>query len=150
MHLALERYNKLRALYRLARAKKTKVTQMMESYVSTTPSQPPTGTPPSSHPWRKPLLALEFIALGVLVGSMAILSNLSQGTDAPNPAWLLIPALASLGVFASFIGLMYLRWVVAASAERQLRHKIIFGLLALTLLGVWLYSVVQTWLSLGA
>ncbi|MDC0661298.1 hypothetical protein N6L25_01935 [Marinobacter sp. SS21] len=80
---------------------------------------------------------------------MAILSNLGQSGEPVSPGWLLVPALASLGVFASFIGLMYLRWVVAASAERQLRHKIIFGLLALTLLGVWGYGIVRTWLSLG-
>lgn len=122
----------------------------MESYVSSSPSNHPNSLPPSSHPWRKPLLALEFIALAILVASMALLGDQAGGDAAVHPAWLLIPALASLAVFASFIGLMYLRWVVAASAERQLRHKIIFGLLALTLLGVWLYSVIQTWLSLGA
>jgi len=115
-----------------------------------TPSSPRHAeSPPSAQRWRKPLLALEFIALAILVGSMAILSNLGQGGAPVSPGWLLIPALASLGVFASFIGLMYLRWVVAASAERQLRHKVIFALLALTLLGVWGYGIVRTALSLG-
>lgn len=115
--------------------------------MSSTPDNPaPRAAAP--HPWRKPLLATEFIALAVLVISMALLGDQNQAGTPVNPAWLLIPALASLAVFASFIGLMYLRWVVAASAERQGRHKLIFALLALTLIGVWVYGIARTWLSL--
>ncbi|PHQ14587.1 hypothetical protein [Marinobacter profundi] len=106
----------------------------------------PSTTP---HPWRKRLLATEFIALAILLGSMAILGRSSDGGTL-NPAWLIIPAAASLAVFLSFIGLMYLRWVVAAEAGKATRHKLVFGLLAVTLLGVWVYGIANTWLSMNA
>lgn len=112
--------------------------------------QSPRRPSPASHPWRKPLLAAEFIALAVLVISMALLGRMNPEEAPLNPAWLLIPALASLVVFASFVGLMYLRWVAAVSAERMLRHKIIFALLALTMLTVWLYGIANTWLAIKA
>ena len=108
----------------------------------------PEEQPP--HRWRKPLLILEFTALAILLASMGWLSSQAQEGDPINPAWLLIPALASLAVFISFIGLMYLRWVVAAAAERQIRHKIVFSLLVITLLGVWAYGIANTWNSLSA
>lgn len=100
--------------------------------------------------WRKPLLILEFASLAILLGSMGWLSSLAQAGDPVNPAWLLIPAFASLAVFISFIGLMYLRWVVAAAAEQQTRHKIVFSLLVITLLGVWAFGIANTWTSLNA
>ncbi|MGM0571721.1 hypothetical protein [Marinobacter sp.] len=107
-----------------------------------------TGKPSqNTHPWRKPLLAAEFIALAILVGSMAMLGQASGGGQV-DPAWLLIPAGASLVVFLSFLGLMYLRWVASAEAGQSRRQKILFGLLALTLLGVWAYAIAQTWQSL--
>ncbi|MBK1873952.1 MULTISPECIES: hypothetical protein [Marinobacter] len=105
---------------------------------------------PSPHPLRKALLITEFSALAVLLISMGWFSSQTDTGHSINPAWLLIPALASLGVFISFIGLMYLRWVVAVSAANQFRHKIVFFLLALTLLGVWVYGIASTWLSLNA
>lgn len=105
---------------------------------------------PLPHPLRKTLLITEFSSLGVLLASMGWFSSQTDTGHTINPAWLLIPALASLGVFISFIGLMYLRWVVAASAANQLRHKIIFSLLALTLVSVWIYGIASTWLSLNA
>ncbi|MFP3976400.1 MULTISPECIES: hypothetical protein [Marinobacter] len=105
---------------------------------------------PSPHPLRKALLITEFSALAVLLTSMGWFSSQTDTGHSINPAWLLIPAIASLGVFISFIGLMYLRWVVAASAENQLRHKLVFALLALTLIGVWVYGIASTWLSLNA
>jgi hypothetical protein len=107
----------------------------------------PDQTP--SQNWRKPLLILEFSALAILLGSMAWFSGRAEDGEPLNPAWLLIPALASLAVFISFIGLMYLRWVVAATAERQTRHKIVFSLLVLTLLGVWAFGIANTWVSLS-
>ncbi|WP_297798225.1 hypothetical protein [uncultured Marinobacter sp.] len=102
------------------------------------------------HPLRKPLLILEFSALAVLLISMAWFSGRVDDDATLNPAWLLIPALASLAVFCSFIGLMYLRWVAAAQADKKTRHKIVFSLLALTLIGVWLYGIINTWISLNA
>lgn len=106
--------------------------------------------PTSPHPLRKPLLIAEFIALAVLLASMGWFS--SQGDDGQplNPAWLLIPAIASLGVFLSFIGLMYLRWVASADSGNRFRHKIIFSLLTVTLIGVWIYGIANTWFSLTA
>lgn len=100
--------------------------------------------------WRKPLLILEFSALAILLTSMGWFSSQAAGAEPLNPAWLLVPAVASLAVFISFIGLMYLRWVVAVSAERQVRHKIVFSLLVLTLLGVWAFGIANTWTSLSA
>lgn len=99
---------------------------------------------------RKNLLITEFSSLAILLISMAWFSNRAGSGEALSAAWLLIPAAASLGVFLSFIGLMYLRWVVTASEHRRTRHRIIFILLAITLLGVWIYGIANTWLSLTA
>lgn len=101
------------------------------------------------HPWRRPLLTLEFSALAVLLGSMLWLSDQAKQGVAISTGWLLVPTLASLGVFGSFIGLMYLRWVAASSAQNRSRQKLIFAILALTLLGVWVYGIANTWLSLN-
>lgn len=101
------------------------------------------------HHWRKPLLITEFAALAVLLVSMGWFSSRTEDGAELSPAWLLIPAAASLAVFISFIGLMYLRWVVAAAAERRTRHKIVFSLLVMTLLGVWAFGIANTWISLS-
>lgn len=101
------------------------------------------------HPWRKPLLITEFTAVAILLVSMGWFSSRAADGAALSPAWLLIPATASLAVFISFIGLMYLRWVDAAAAERKRRHKVVFSLLAITLLGVWAYGIANTWVSLS-
>ncbi|HEY9119002.1 MAG TPA: hypothetical protein VIN33_04560 [Marinobacter sp.] len=101
------------------------------------------------HPWRKPLLIAEFSALAVLLASMGWFSSRTESGAEFSPAWLLLPAAASLVVFISFIGLMYLRWVVAAAAERRTRHKVVFSLLVITLLGVWAYGIANTWISLS-
>ena len=102
------------------------------------------------HPWRKRLLASEFISLAILVGSMAWMSAQGQADQATaSAAWLLVPALASLGVFASFTGLMYLRWIASAESGHTVRNRLVFALLALTLLAVWIYAVASTWISLG-
>ena len=99
---------------------------------------------------RKNLLITEFSSLAILLISMAWFSNRAGSGEALSATWLLIPAAASLGVFLSFIGLMYLRWVVAAAAERRVRHKIVFSLLVITLLGVWAFGIANTWSSLSA
>ncbi|MGP9831772.1 hypothetical protein [Marinobacter sp. NSM] len=100
------------------------------------------------HRLRKPLLIVEFSSLAILLVSMAWFGNQSTAETPVSAVWLLVPAVASLGVFLSFIGLMYLRWVASASNEGNTRHKLIFVLLALSLLGVWVYSIANTWLSL--
>lgn len=102
------------------------------------------------HPGRVPLLIAEFSALAVLLGSMFIFSNLARDGSTFNTAWLLIPAVASLVVFISFIGLMYLRWVNASEAGSRIKHKVVFALLTLTLLGIWAFSIAQTWSSITA
>ncbi|WP_372966451.1 hypothetical protein [Marinobacter sp.] len=99
---------------------------------------------------RRPLLIIEFTCLAVLLISMGWFSSQSTAENPISPAWLLLPAVASLGVFLSFIGLMYLRWVVSANDDQRSRHKMIFVLLALTLIGVWVYGIGNTWLSLTA
>ena len=98
---------------------------------------------------RKTLLILEFSSLAVLLISMAWFSNQSSDGAPLSAGWLLIPAFASLGVFLSFIGLMYLRWVASANDQRRTRHRAIFALLTLTLLGVWIYGIANTWISLS-
>ncbi|WP_417564964.1 hypothetical protein [Marinobacter sp.] len=110
-----------------------------------------TNTEPTlPHPLRKPLLITEFAALAVLLASMGWFSSQTGDGQTISAAWLLIPALASLGVFLSFIGLMYLRWVASADSANRFRHKVIFSLLAVTLIGVWIYGMANTWLSLNA
>ncbi|MDX1558611.1 MAG: hypothetical protein R3193_06885 [Marinobacter sp.] len=110
-----------------------------------------TNTEPTSpHPLRKPLLITEFTALAVLLASMGWFSSQTSDGQTISAAWLLIPAVASLGVFASFIGLMYLRWVVSAESGNRFKHKLIFSLLAVTLIGVWIYGIANTWFSLTA
>lgn len=101
------------------------------------------------HPWRKSLLITEFTALAILLASMGWFSSRTESGAELSPAWLLLPAAASLAVFISFIGLMYIRWIVAAAAERRPRHKIVFSLLVVTLLGVWVYGIANTWISLS-
>ena len=98
---------------------------------------------------RKTLLILEFSSLAVLLISMAWFSNQSSDGTPLSAGCLLIPAFASLGVFLSFIGLMYLRWVASANDQRRPRHRTIFALLTLTLLGVWIYGIANTWISLS-
>lgn len=100
------------------------------------------------HPLRRPLLLAEFTGLAVLLASMAWLSRHSAG--GLSPAWLLLPAAASLVVFLSFIGLMYLRWVAAAGSSDRRLHRIVFYLLAVTLIGVWIYGIANTWFSIGS
>lgn len=108
------------------------------------------STEKTPHPFRKPLLTLEFGSLAILLISMGYFSHRADSASALSPGWLLIPALASLTVFCSFIGLMYLRWVALAEAGEKTRHKIIFSLLTVTLLGVWSYGIFNTWVSLYA
>ncbi|ENO14725.2 hypothetical protein J057_05221 [Marinobacter nanhaiticus D15-8W] len=91
---------------------------------------------------------MEFGALAVLLGSMFTLGRMAGPDGNVNPAWLLVPTLASLAVFVSFIGLMYLRWVANVRAEAAIKHKLIFAILTLTLLGIWAYGIAQTWRSL--
>lgn len=112
-------------------------------------SQSPPKNNPPQHSWRKPLLVTEFAALAVLIGSMSMLGGLANDGTGFSTAWLIVPALASLTVFLSFIGLMYLRWVAAANARNETRHKVVFGLLTLTLLGVWVFGIVRTWSSIA-
>jgi len=105
--------------------------------------------PTSPHPLRKPLLIAEFTALAVLLASMGWFSSQTSDGQTISAGWLLIPAFASLGVFISFIGLMYLRWVASAESGNRFKHKVIFSLLAVTLIGVWIYGIANTWISLS-
>jgi hypothetical protein len=110
-----------------------------------------TNTEPTSpHPLRKPLLITELTALAALLASMGWFSSQASDGQTISAAWLLIPAFASLGVFLSFIGLMYLRWVASAETGNRFRHKLIFLILAVTLIGVWIYGIANTWFSLTA
>ncbi|TNE81236.1 MAG: hypothetical protein EP339_02255 [Gammaproteobacteria bacterium] len=109
----------------------------------------PNSDSPSPHPLRKIFLTVEFSCLALLLGSMGWFSRQSAGGEEIAPVWLLVPAIASLGVFLSFIGLMYLRWVATAEGANLFRNKVIFSFLAVTLIGVWLYGIANTWHSLN-
>ena len=98
--------------------------------------------------WRKRLLIVEFSSLAVLLASMMMLAGAGQGETAPSRGWLLVPGLASLMVFLSFLGLMYLRWIHETGGHSQWRHRITFGLLSLTLLGIWIFGIARTWMSM--
>ena len=47
------------------------------------------------------------------------------------------------GLFPRIIG----AGIAAAGAGQSRRQRVLFGLLALTLLGVWAYAIAQTWLK---
>ncbi|WP_404367544.1 hypothetical protein [Marinobacter sp.] len=107
-----------------------------------------TGDRPPHHRWRKRLLVVEFGSLAALLASMVMLAGAGQEGSAPSRGWLLVPAIASLLVFLSFLGLMYLRWVHETGGHSQWRHRVTFGLLTLTLLGIWIFGIARTWISM--
>lgn len=100
--------------------------------------------------WQRRLLTVEIASLVILIASLFMVS---QGTPDPepiSPGWLLIPALASLTMFLSFLCLMYLRWSASATTHsRQRLQKLLFAILALTLLSIWAMAIVETWRSLS-
>jgi len=96
-------------------------------------------------------LLAEFSALAILVASLFLLGERSPGESAEiHRYWLAVPAIASLIVFLSFIGLMYLRWVGASGGPARPVHKVVFVLLALTLVSLWAIGIAQTWSGLQA
>lgn len=100
---------------------------------------------------KRRLLLIEILSLLILVASLVLLSQEAAGPESPTPYWLLLPALASLTTFLSFLGLMYLRWVKSvASGTRKQVQNILFAIMALTLLGIWALAIAQTWQSLNA
>ena len=99
--------------------------------------------------WRKPLLILEFSSLAVLLGSMAYFRHHHSATNPMDPAWLLVPAAASLLLFLSFLGLMYQRWIAAATdAPRQGLQRFLLVILTVTLLALWAFAIGKTWQSI--
>lgn len=99
--------------------------------------------------WRPWLLGTEFAALLVMLGSMYLLGHRSPEAPGLNPAWLLVPALSSLVLFVSFLCLTYIRWFLdtPVSGGRRTR-KGIFVLLVVTLIGLWIFAMHQTWQGL--
>lgn len=101
--------------------------------------------------WKRRLLISEILSLVILIASLFLVSQQAPQQATLNPAWLLIPALASLTMFLSFLGLMYLRWVKSAAAgTRQQVQTVLFAFMALTLIGIWALAMIQTWQSLSA
>lgn len=100
--------------------------------------------------WKLRLVVLEIISLFILIASLFLLRGSAAENGAPTLAWLLLPAIASLTMFLSFLGLMYLRWVASASSGNRKRlHTILFGLMTITLLSIWALAMAQTWQSMN-
>ena len=104
----------------------------------------------SRHQWKRTLAVAEAASLLILITSLIILGHGAPDQQPANPYWLLVPALASLTTFLSFLGLMYLRWAASDfTGSRQRIHQLLFAILALTLLSVWAFAISQTWHSLN-
>tara|TARA_R100000322_G_scaffold138102_2_gene93931 strand:+ start:375 stop:785 length:411 start_codon:yes stop_codon:yes gene_type:complete len=104
----------------------------------------------SQQQWKLRLVVLEVISLLTLIASLFVLRGSAAENGAPTLLWLLLPAGASLTMFLSFLGLMYLRWVASAgSGNRKRVHTILFGLMTITLLSIWALAMVQTWQSMN-
>ncbi|MFE8071177.1 hypothetical protein QQM79_08965 [Marinobacteraceae bacterium S3BR75-40.1] len=101
--------------------------------------------------WRPALLITEFSALVVLVGTLYWLGQRQQAGESLNALMLLVPAVASLLVFLSFLGLMYLRWLANAGGDARGKiYRLIFAFLAFVLLGIWALAVSRTYQSFHA
>lgn len=99
--------------------------------------------------WKRRLLAAELLSLLILVASLLLLRSQSPTTEGAIELWLLIPAVASLTTFLSFLGLMYIRWIKSAvPGTRRTLQNAIFAFMALTLLSIWALAISQTWQSL--
>lgn len=59
---------------------------------------------------RKWLLITEFLALGLLLVAVYALQHFHSANPTSTWIWLLVMAVASLLLFASFLGLTYLGW----------------------------------------
>lgn len=93
-------------------------------------------------------LVVEFSALFILIGSLYFLGQKTQAGIPVSTAMLSIPLAASALFLTAFIGNMYVRWIKAAEGKAQRSHKIIFGLFALTLFGVWSLALAKTLISI--
>lgn len=102
------------------------------------------------HQWKRRLIITEILSLLILIASLYWLGQDSPDQTPINPYWLLVPALASLVTFLSFLSLMYLRWTESAvTGPRQRVQQILFGIMVLMLLSIWALAITQTWQSLN-
>lgn len=100
--------------------------------------------------WQRRLLTVEIVSLLILVASLFLVGRGTPDQEPVSPGWLLIPAIASLTMFLSFLGLMYLRWnASAATNSRQRIQNLLFVLLTVTLLSIWAMAILETWRSLS-
>lgn len=101
--------------------------------------------------WKRRLLVIEVMSLLILIASVYVVGQDTLGQGPVSPYWLLLPAAASLAMFLSFLGLMYLRWIRSAAAgARQQVHRALFAVMALALLAIWALAILQTWQSLNS
>jgi len=99
-------------------------------------------------PYRNIILAVEFIALIVLVGSMVTFSQLTDKGKPPIPALWLIPIIASLLVISGFSANLYIRWIENPDTRQANSIQRLFTYLLITSLYLfWLFSVRQAWIS---
>lgn len=99
--------------------------------------------------WRTRLLITEFGALAILIGTLKWFATRQQQGLGLEPVWLLLPAVASLILFLSFLGLMYLRWAAAMHSQvAPAWRRTLFGVFAVMLLMIWAFAMLQTWQSM--
>ncbi len=99
-------------------------------------------------PYRNIILAVEFVALIVLIGSMVIFSQFTEGGEPPIPALWLIPIIASLLVISGFCGNLYIRWIENPDTQKANRvQRLFIYLLIASLYIFWIIAVRQAWIS---
>ena len=99
-------------------------------------------------PYRNTILAVEFIALIVLVGSMVIFGQFTEKGEPPVPALWLIPIIASLLVISGFSGNLYIRWIENPDTRQANKiQRLFIYLLIVSLYLFWLIAVRQAWIS---
>lgn len=103
-----------------------------------------------THRWRLTLLAIEFVSLIVLLISIYGLKHYRMDHPHMSVAWLVIPGVASLTLFLSFINMTYLRLVSGAlTSGAKTARKLAFIVAALVLIGIWIVAMQRIWQRLA-
>lgn len=96
-------------------------------------------------PYRKLILAIEFAALAVLIGSMLIFSKIA-GENPIKPIFWLIPFSASFLIISGFAANLYIRWIESPDTQAATNiQKMFIYLVILSLYSVWFIAVGQAY-----